>query len=404
MRANPRIRSERGVALIMAMMVLLGLSLLSLVLMLTVAAERKISATALRHQQALNLAEAGVNEALSQINNGISPTTTNPRWVAQIFLALPGSVPVLGTDSVAAPTHQPVGSWLTYSTDTKGPDALTVEYRTDAHKQVIYRYDASQNPAIQTTFGQPIYRVTSTGRVGTAKARVVAEVIQKPTVATVDGAVMTGVPINFGGNAAVCGYNHRGDTPTGGTHGQPGCQSYETGTGNLAGAWTTDTCTAGGSSSVSGSPQMSFHNPRFFYGPWEPLGMTPSDFWAWVGAPLRNEPSPPTGINYLDNNNTAQDASGQFAYHGGNGTGFLYVDGDLTINGNFTYKGLIYVEGDLKINGTCWILGALVVKGKTTINIANGNLTVLYSSDAITQNINSGGSSFVKISWREVTP
>lgn len=406
MRANPRIRSERGVALIMAMMVLLGLSLLSLVLMLTVAAERKISATSLRHQQALNIAEAGVNEALAQINNGLSPSTSNPRWVGQIFLANPGSVPVLGTDSVAAPTRQPAGSWLTYSTETKGPDALTIEYRTDAHKQVIYRYDQSANPAIQTASGVPIYKVTSTGRVGSAKARVVAEVIQKPTIATVQGAVMTGVPITFGGNCAVCGNNHSADTPVDGTHGQPGCSTYETNNGNLPAAWSTSTIQGQGSYSLSGvgNPPTSQSNPRFFAGPWEPLSMTQADFWSWVGAPVRNEPNPPTGVIYLDNNATAQDAQGNFAYHGGDGHGLLYVDGKLTVNGNFTYRGLIYVEGDLQINGTCWILGALVVKGKTTINIANGNLTVLYSSDAITQNINSGGSSFVKISWREVTP
>ena len=79
----------------------------------------------------------------------------------------------------------------------------------------------------------------------------------------------------------------------------------------------------------------------------------------------------------------------------------LYVDGDLAVNGNFNYRGLIYVEGDLKINGTTWILGGLIVKGKTEVKIANGSCTVLYSADAIAQNIAKYGGQFVTLSWRE---
>jgi hypothetical protein len=402
MRHGVESRAERGIALVVAMMVLLAIALLALMLMFNVNIERKIAGHSVRSQQALNVAEAGVSEVCSRLANDV--TLADSRAVAQIFLVNAGSVPVLGTDSTGFATSQPVGGWLKYSTEAKGPDALTVQYRTDAARTVIYKYDDLHVPKVNTVSGMPIYRITSTGQVGTAKTRIVTEVIQKPTVAMVQAAIMAGVPINFGGNCAVCGMNHRADTPAG-VRPPGGCTPYET-SNHLPAAWSTSTITSGGSATTAGSPVSLSpgHTNQFFAGPWEPLSMTQPEFWSWVGTRHSSEPSPPNGIIYLDDNLTTQDAHGNFAYHGGNGHGFLYVDGDMTINGNFTYRGLIYIEGDLKINGTCWILGGLVVKGKTSVNIANGNLTILYSSDAITQNISQSGTQYVRLSWREVAP
>jgi len=74
----------------------------------------------------------------------------------------------------------------------------------------------------------------------------------------------------------------------------------------------------------------------------------------------------------------------------------------MTINGNFTFRGLIYIEGDLKVNGNSWILGALVVKGKSAVKIANGSCVVLYSRDAVQQNITKYGQQFLTLAWREI--
>jgi hypothetical protein len=130
--------------------------------------------------------------------------------------------------------------------------------------------------------------------------------------------------------------------------------------------------------------------------------MTQAEFYSWLGAPINNEPNPMNGIFNLDKNGLSRDADGTFAFHGGDGDGYMYIDGDLTINGNFNYRGLLFVEGDLKINGTTWILGALVVKGKTEVKIANGNFTVLYSDDAVKQALAKYGATFITLSWREL--
>jgi Tfp pilus assembly protein PilX len=394
-------RDQRGIALVMALLVLLVISLLAATLMMSLNVDTKIASLSTRQIQALNIAEAGVAEATARIRSGDIPTNNNPLQVAEIFNTVPGSVPVLGANFIALATKQPVGQWLPYTTATVTDSVLTVAYKTDAARTVIYKYDVTKNPAIQTTSGLPIFVITSTGRKGAAYRRVVAEVIQKPFIANVKAAMAADVEINFSGNSDICGYNHSIDTPTG-TKGRPPCDTWELASGGLPGAWSSGNITSGGSSSQSGTPAPNKPNQTGFYaGPWEALGLSQADYFSWIGAPLSNEPANPTGIYYLDNNGVTQDVSGNFAYHGGDGEGLLYVDGNLTLNGGFNYRGLIYVEGDLQINGTTWILGGLIVKGQTKVKIANGNCTILYSADAISQNIAKYGGQFVTLSWRE---
>src|SRR5580765_4788527 len=138
---HPRPGRERGIALVMALLVLLVIAVIAAALMLTVQVETKISGRDDRRSQALSSAEAGVAEAVSRIRSGEVPDTLNPKMASQIFLSAAGSVPVLGADSTALPTAQPAGKWLSYSTAAKGDQALTVTYRTDRTHTQIYRYD-----------------------------------------------------------------------------------------------------------------------------------------------------------------------------------------------------------------------------------------------------------------------
>lgn len=400
MRALPS-RSERGIALVIAMLVLLVISMLAIVLMTSVTTDTKITGHSTREARALNIAEAGIAEALAQVRAGnINVKSTNPRMTAQIFNAPSGSVPVLGTDSTALATSQPAGAWLNYSTTTKAPGALTVRFRTDASRSVIYRYDKNLNPHIQTSSGYPIFQVFSTGHAGGDSRQIVAEFIQKPVNVNAKGAMVADVGVDFLGNSDICGYNHSINTPLG-TKGRGPCINYELGYGDLPGAWSSGGITSSGSATQNGNPPTVGVQTGFYAGPWSVFNMTQAEFFSWVGAPQWPGPDPPVGIIYVDNNSVSQDASASVAYHGGDGEGLLYVDGDMTINGNFNFKGMVYCEGNLAINGTCWILGGLVVKGKTTVKIANGDCTILYSKDAIEQTITSYGGTFVNISWRE---
>jgi Tfp pilus assembly protein PilX len=394
-------RDQRGIALVMALLVLLVISLLSVTLLMTVNVETKVSGLSTRQMQALNIAEAGVSEAIALIRSGDVPTNTNAKQVAQIFNTTAGNVPVLGTDSVALHTRQPAGQWLNYTTAGKAESTLTVRYKTDPFQTEIYKYDPNKNPAVQKDTGFPIFVITSTGRKGSAQRQVVAEVIQKPINVNAKAALAADKGIDFSGNCEVCGFNHDFDTPAG-TRGLPNCDDYHLTSGHLNGSWSSGTITSGGSSAQNGWPTA--NNPGqvgFYSGPWDALSMGQAEFFSWIGAPTNSEPANPHGIYYLDNNGTSQDAAGDYKYNGGTGEGLLYVDGDLAINGNFVFKGLVYVEGDLKINGTFWLLGSIIVKGKGRIKLANGTGTILFSEEAISQTIAKYGGQFVTLSWRE---
>jgi hypothetical protein len=409
---SPIHANERGIALVMAMMVLLAMSLLAVLLMVSLQVEGKIAAHSARYSTALNIAEAGVAEALSHIRNGDFPNNMNPHMVGQVYLVPFGSVPPVGVDTVAFATGQPAGQWLPYTTADKDTNALTVTYKTDPTRSVIYRYDPNVVPSINPNTGFPIFVVTARGQKGDDVRRIRTEVIQKPFNVSVNGAMSAKNGIDFSGNAEVCGYNHRIDTPsqTNGVHGPPGpvgpCTAWEIGSGDLPGSWSEQNITSGGSASQGGNPvkNQGSQGSGFYTGPWDALGVTQAEFFSWVGAPTAVAPMPPTGIYYLDNNTIHQDQSGTFAYAGGNGEGLLYVDGDCTLNGNFNYRGLIYIEGDLHINGNVWILGGLIVKGKSRVKIANGSCVVLYSRDTIQQSIAKYGGQFMTLSWTELAP
>lgn len=407
MRADDRENGERGMALVIAMLVLLALTLLGTVLMASLAANRKVAGQSALMREALDNANAGVGEAISHLRNGdAAMVPTNPRSTAQIFLAPAGSLPVVGTDTTAIPTGQPAGAWLNYSSATQGSDVLTIAYKTDANRSVIYKYDVTKNPAINTVSGLPIYEITSTGKAGNATTTVVTDVCAKPIIANAKGAFAAGMDVNYVGNAVVCGYNHSANTPPGtGVNARgnaPDCTPYEVGSGDMPATWTTGAISPGGTSNTSGVPPA---NPNlccqtgFYQGPWDMLGMSQVDFQSFVGPPVTNPPSI-KGIYYIDNDGIMGNQSTAAAFQGVTGEGMLYVDGDLTLNAGFVYVGLVYIEGNLILNGQAWILGALVVRGKSTVKM-NGGATILYSSDAITQKLAQYGGQYTTLSWRE---
>lgn len=70
------------------------------------------------------------------------------------------------------------------------------------------------------------------------------------------------------------------------------------------------------------------------------------------------------------------------------GCGILVVNGNLTINGGFDYKGMVIAfkdaSIDIKLNGNGSIIGSLVVAGnQINVEVASGNFETLYSTEAL---------------------
>src|SRR5262245_54789634 len=91
MNRLPVHRDERGIALVMAMLILLVMTLLGLVLMAGASMNRTLAGNDQRMRETLNLAEAGVGEALARIRNQETlMDPTDPDDVCQIFNTVAG--------------------------------------------------------------------------------------------------------------------------------------------------------------------------------------------------------------------------------------------------------------------------------------------------------------------------
>src|SRR5262249_30224248 len=144
--------------------------------------------------------------------------------------------------------------WLEYSSAGKDTNVLTVKYKTDGN--VIFRYDQNKNPPINSWTGFPIWVITARGKKGDDVRRIVTEVVARPYNVSVNAAMAAQQEIQFGGNAEVCGYDHRIDTPayTNGVNPGGPCVTWETGGTNLPGSWSEQPISSGGSAAQGGFP------------------------------------------------------------------------------------------------------------------------------------------------------
>jgi len=173
-----RLQEERGVALVLSLLIVLGISVLSAGLLVTTLTESRVSSFQSWDTQALFIAEAGLEEALYRVNlqyptevtvNGetfnaaVKDTgSLESDWVTRIFLCsypAPGG----GGSSEHTPTIQSMDSWLTYSHPTDEDLALSVRHKLNG------------DGTIAMLDGAPINLVTIYGRKGLAKREVLAE-------------------------------------------------------------------------------------------------------------------------------------------------------------------------------------------------------------------------------------
>jgi hypothetical protein len=400
-------RNERGVALVMAIVVLLVISLLASAVMQNLSTQRKISGHGLRTSRALSAADAGVAEVVSRMRTGeIALNEDVEASAVQIFLTTSGLVPSVGDDTTALATAQPPGDWLDYSSATRGEDVLTLGFRRDPDTGAIVRYDDEQSPTLNTTCGMPVYRVTSTGKINGDRTRIQAEFIWKPHHLNVNAALCSGVDVHLEGDASICGYQHAADTgfedAALGRTGSPSCVHHEVGMGNLPGIWSGGSVTNNGAQ-IAGIPTATIEAQSGFYdGPWELLGMTRTEFVTMLGTHT-TAPANWDGVVWLDDDSSIQNGLQAFDVDALTGEGILYVDGDLHLTGLVAFRGLIYVEGDFTSEATGTVVGAVVVRGRSesTCTLTNGPAMV-YSRDAINRALGRALREIITLSWREV--
>ena len=411
--------NERGSVLVITLLIMFAVGVMGATLAMLSSMDLKISGNQRVTTQALDVSEAGLNEAIHRLalanptnatvggwtgNIAIGdPPPYDPNWEARLYLTDPGSAPSASASIVPTGTIQdPNGTYLQYSRATGTDDLLTIRHKwTDRNgdnakdANEVVRYDPEQIPPENFTSGHPVEIVTVTGRMGLAERTIQAEVTKRKLTARTMAALYIDKAIRITGNPGICGYNHRIDTPSGAK--PNACFAWHEGNGDLPGIATTgdDIDIQGGAADVEGDPtptDSSSSNP--FYTLAELLGLSQDELnQILANADNTSVTTPLDGITYLTgthhiNSNLV-------------GHGLLYCTGDLFVNGTMEYEGLIYVEGDVTINGTFWGLGAIVVRGVTDYNTSAGNAALLYSAEAISQNLGQYMPMIV-LSWREL--
>ncbi len=169
---------ERGVALILSLLIIMVLSVLSASIVVTTLTESKVSAVQRWDAEALFIAEAGLEEVLYRVNlqfptevtvNGetfnaaIKDTGSwDTDWMTRIFLC--SYPPPAGEGNCEhTATIQSENSWLDYSHPTDENLALSIQHKLNS------------DGTIATLDSAPINLVTVYGRKGLAKREVLAE-------------------------------------------------------------------------------------------------------------------------------------------------------------------------------------------------------------------------------------
>jgi len=415
----PRITNENGSVLVVTLLIVFAVGIMGATLAMLSAMDLKISGNQRVTTQALDVAEAGLSEAIHRLSLanptpatiggwtgnvaiGDNNSPYDPNWETRIYLTKMGAVAgVKGSVVYTGTIQDPNQPFLRYSAVSGTDGVLTIRHKIvdrngDGVKDPneVVRYDPDQIPPENFTAGFPVEIITVTGAQGEGERIIEAEVTKKTLIARTMAALFLDKAISLTGTPGICGYDHSIDTPM--LLDPPNCFGWHEMTGHLPGIATTgDIIDAGSNADILGEPTpMDSSSANPFYNCHELLGISQGDFNQMLAnADHTSLVNPLDGVTRLDGNATLNSNVV--------GSGLVYCAGDLTINGTFCYKGLVFVEGDVKVNGTCWVLGSIVVRGVSDFNSNAGNAGILYSSEAISQGLGQF-MPMILLSWREL--
>jgi len=411
-------QGEQGSALLVTMVMLLALGFIGAALVLSGGASLKTAGWDREGVQAQFAAEAGVKEALHRLGmvagtnvtaNGVTfdPSISDPsnppdpNWQAHIYM--PSAVIPISEDPsiVFTPTVQSASDAIDY---TRG-NQLTVSHKwrdrnADGIRDPdeIVRYDAGRVPPENFDTGGPIEVIQVNGFHGAARRQLRVEATRFPFSPNVLAAIVSDNGVDVVGNVSICGHDHDAATPAGtDLQTAPACSPlYDEPTGHLPAIRTTgDPVERSGSTDLNGSPALtdtSSSNP--FYSLAQSLGVTQDVIDEVLSHADHTDidTNPLDGITYIQGDAMATNVDG---------SGLLYVTGDLHTSGNLNWRGLIYVEGDFMITGTPWVLGGVVVRGRSDYAFSGGSPAVLYSSEMIRLALEQAFN-YVVLSWKEL--
>jgi hypothetical protein len=368
------LKEENGVALILALLLLVVLTFIGISSVNTTTYDLLISGNKRVSEQTFYVGEAGFNEFMGRFREGatgeiIDTNQSSPDW--RLFLAKNTErAKEIGYDS-ANPNH-----FFNQSLQTELDFGVEIKHKVDLSNKVV------------TKGGLPIYIVKSHGFTIEGGNKVIeVEIIKRPNLDP-PAAVYSKAPVNLKGSSTYIQGNDQ--CPVSGTYNKPGIIT------------TTSTITESGSPTIDGSPRTETNSSKnlnlsemvdylkdyanFNYGYNDNETLTGySDSWGTPTSDGTEKPLGYTGSMNIVYFNMSGGNTVKFA-GGSHGAGILLVNGNLEINGGFSWYGDIIVTGGLKFTGGGEknITGGVFAGDSADFEIdMGGNIGILYCSGVV---------------------
>jgi hypothetical protein len=390
------LREENGVALVIALLLLLVITLIGLAGVNTSVWDNLISGNVRASEQAFYVAEAGINEFMGRFRHGamneikdIFPSSPNWRLFLAINTNKAGTIGYTASDNFAQ----------------------SLQNQMDFRVKITHKVDSNNNVILHGR--SPIYIVRSHGFTADGAEKVIEVELKEIPGIDPPGAVYSEGPIIVRGTSIYI---------QGGNLCKPG---YEVGfvTTNKAGIVTSvpelpkdPISISYGDVTIEGNPPKKYNSPysnlrvladylktyanfKYDYNRSEIL-MAHSDEW---GRPLPSNRSTPIGydgpmnIVYFNMHGNTLKLSGE-----SHGAGILLVDGNLELQEGFRWYGMIIVMGALNFTGGGEnnITGGILCAGAVTI--AADDVGIIYCSEVVNK-LKNLGSPLRTTKWREVS-
>lgn len=398
--AQDLLRNERGVALVIALLVLVTLTVLGLGTFFNSSTDVQISGNQKGASQALYASEAGIADMIDALNSNATYTPPTPYTTSWAPSNITGTVN--GFSYTAQVRHR------ADSTDCDG----------DGVANEVVKYDKSCFPGSPIPIGSansyPVEVITATSTMGNYQNTTVVEVTKQKFTVAKTGALTARSNVSLLGNITVDGRTYDANDNLASTPCGNALPSVATVTGRSV--------SVGGSSTATPAPITNVADNVQPSNPCEALGL-PSNCETEVLAPYvrssADVQNPPMSGNIVW-------VQGDYGTNCLSGTGLLIVHrpgydprrcdpampafynatdcaanppanlGNIT--GNCSFKGLVLADKIDKLAGTGTITGAVI--SFTDINVATlgaGNFKLHYSCAAIDQFV--GGKVGYKLSW-----
>ena len=384
-------KNEKGMVLPLGLMFLAIIAILGTTAVVVTTTDLKIGSNYRASEQAFYAAEAGLEEARARLrNNAANPINdghpTHFQWRA--YIGPDVKAKGKGYDSSnAMHIRLPSLSDLDY--------VVEIKHQTDppgGSGNILYWGDpdrdgiSGRNTTVYSG-NENIYLVTSYGFSGGSTKVIEVEMTRLPPV-TVPAALYVEASTKIQGNST-----HIIGTDTCGTDHKPGIATTKPDTEPIT---TTGNPTITGA--VGADPDVSYSNTNMDVQSVVDSFKSEADFayivdsdthtgMSW-GTPTPNasgdlwDPSSCASNNivYYNTQGTSIKLSG-----GTEGCGILLVDGDLRMDGGFSWYGIVIVTGSVIFlgGGDKNITGALIAGGSVDADIIGGNSNIVYCSSAI---------------------